>query len=90
MKKQPYTGPLERVNDTLWRIPRSYKAGMQVDGLIYVNDGFDPEGDLSAVRPGTFHQVEITNRPPCFVQSLARRIDWANAHDRRVETGSSV
>ncbi len=32
------SGPLERVNDCLWRIPKSYKAGMRVDGLIYADD----------------------------------------------------
>jgi len=33
-----FTGPLERVDATRWRIPKSYKAGMRVDGLIYAND----------------------------------------------------
>ncbi len=33
-----YNGPLERVNDYLWRIPKSYKSGMRVDGLIYASD----------------------------------------------------
>ena len=33
-----YSGPLERVNDVCWRIPRSYKAGMRVDGLIYADE----------------------------------------------------
>ncbi|MEK6237177.1 MAG: RtcB family protein, partial [Planctomycetales bacterium] len=33
-----YSGPLERVNDCCWRIPKSYKQGMRVDGLIYAND----------------------------------------------------
>lgn len=32
-----YSGPLEPVNDYLWRIPRSYKPGMLVDGLIYAD-----------------------------------------------------
>ena len=32
-----YGGPLERVNDYCWRIPKSYKAGMRVDGLIYAD-----------------------------------------------------
>ncbi|MCP4222693.1 MAG: RtcB family protein, partial [Actinomycetia bacterium] len=30
-----FEGPLERVEETVWRIPRSYKEGMLVDGLIY-------------------------------------------------------
>jgi len=38
MQKESYSGPLERVSDFLWRIPRSYKAGMRVDGLIYADD----------------------------------------------------
>ena len=33
-----YAGPLERVNEVCWRIPRSYKSGMRVDGLIYADD----------------------------------------------------
>ncbi len=35
MPKEAYAGPLERVTDYCWRIPRSYKQGMRVDGLIY-------------------------------------------------------
>lgn len=38
MAKGAYTGPLERVNDYCWRIPRSYRPGMRVDGLIYADD----------------------------------------------------
>src|SRR6187549_3778283 len=38
MPKDPFYGPLERVNDFCWRIPKSYKAGMRVDGLIYADD----------------------------------------------------
>ena len=33
-----YTGPLERVNDYCWRIPKSYKPGMRVDGLIFADE----------------------------------------------------
>ncbi|MFT5526136.1 MAG: tRNA-splicing ligase RtcB [Pirellulaceae bacterium] len=33
-----FQGPLEKVNDFCWRIPKSYKAGMNVDGLIYADD----------------------------------------------------
>ena len=35
---EAFTGPLERVDSCRWRIPRSYKAGMHVDGLIYADD----------------------------------------------------
>ena len=38
MPKQRYNGPLEPVGDCCWRIPKSYKAGMRVDGLIYADD----------------------------------------------------
>lgn len=32
-----YHGPLEKVNNYCWRIPKSYKPGMLVDGLIYAD-----------------------------------------------------
>jgi tRNA-splicing ligase RtcB len=35
MGKDIYRGPLEQVNECCWRIPKSYKPGMRVDGLIY-------------------------------------------------------
>src|SRR5205085_7147565 len=38
MAKQAYYGPLEQVNETCWRIPKSYKAGMRVDGLIFADE----------------------------------------------------
>jgi tRNA-splicing ligase RtcB len=38
MPKETYRGPLERVDECCWRIPKSYKQGMRVDGLIYAND----------------------------------------------------
>ncbi|MGE0610038.1 MAG: RtcB family protein, partial [Pirellulales bacterium] len=37
MSKDGFHGPLQRVNDNLWRIPKSYKPGMRVDGLIYAD-----------------------------------------------------
>ncbi|MFO1095531.1 MAG: RtcB family protein [Planctomycetaceae bacterium] len=37
MQKAAYTGPLERVSDYCWRIPKSYRQGMRVDGLIYAS-----------------------------------------------------
>ena len=36
--KGGYRGPLEQVSETLWRIPRSYREGMRVDGLIYASE----------------------------------------------------
>jgi tRNA-splicing ligase RtcB len=38
MGKDTYHGPLEQVNDCCWRIPKSYKPGMRVDGLIFTNE----------------------------------------------------
>lgn len=37
METERYTGPLEKVHDYCWRIPRSYKPGMRVDGLIFAD-----------------------------------------------------
>jgi len=38
MSNNSYEGPLEQVSTYLWRIPRSYKPGMRVDGLIYASE----------------------------------------------------
>jgi tRNA-splicing ligase RtcB len=38
MAKEAFAGPLEKVDDCCWRIPKSYKPGMRVDGLIFVDD----------------------------------------------------
>lgn len=38
MAKNSYHGPLIQVNSCCWRIPKSYKAGMRVDGLIYADE----------------------------------------------------
>ncbi len=35
---EKYTGPLERIDANRWRIPKSYKPGMHVDGVIYADD----------------------------------------------------
>jgi tRNA-splicing ligase RtcB len=35
-------GKLEKVDEFRWRIPRSYKPGMRVDGLIYADEGMLP------------------------------------------------
>jgi tRNA-splicing ligase RtcB len=42
MAKESYHGPLEKVDDTCYRIPRSYKAGMRVDGLIFTDEKLLP------------------------------------------------
>lgn len=38
MAKQTYQGPLERIDANRWRIPKSYRAGMRVDGVVYADD----------------------------------------------------
>ena len=38
MGKAGYHGPLERAGECVWRIPKSYKRGMRVDGLIFASD----------------------------------------------------
>jgi len=34
-----WEGKLEKVDDYRWRIPKDYKKGMRVDGLIYADEG---------------------------------------------------
>jgi tRNA-splicing ligase RtcB len=36
--KNDYTGPIERIDDCRWRIPKSYRPDMRVDGMIYADD----------------------------------------------------
>ncbi len=38
MPQEGFHGPLERVDECCWRIPRSYKPGMRVDGLIFASE----------------------------------------------------
>src|SRR5438876_11037230 len=38
MENRTYNGPLEQVDACCWRIPKSYKPGMRVDGLIFANE----------------------------------------------------
>src|SRR5262245_35786032 len=38
MPKDAYRGPLEQVNPCCWRIPKSYRPDMRVDGLIFASD----------------------------------------------------
>ncbi|MGH7169618.1 MAG: RtcB family protein, partial [Gemmataceae bacterium] len=38
MAKDIFRGSLEQVDTCCWRIPKSYKQGMRVDGLIFTNE----------------------------------------------------
>ncbi|MFC1709451.1 RtcB family protein [Candidatus Omnitrophota bacterium] len=33
-----WQGPIERIDEYRWRIPRSYKSGMRTDGIIYADE----------------------------------------------------
>src|SRR4249920_875434 len=37
-QKTGYTGPLEQVGPCQWKIPRSYREDMRVDGLIFADE----------------------------------------------------
>jgi tRNA-splicing ligase RtcB len=43
MAKETFRGPLERVDATCWRIPKSYREGMRVDGLIFADEKLIPQ-----------------------------------------------
>lgn len=38
MSDNIWEGPLEKIDDFRWRIPKSYKPGMRVDGIIYADE----------------------------------------------------
>ena len=38
MGKDGFQGPLQRVDEMTWRIPRSYKPGMRVEGRIFADE----------------------------------------------------
>lgn len=38
MAKPGYTGPLEQIDECLWRIPKSYKLGMRVEGRLFADE----------------------------------------------------
>jgi tRNA-splicing ligase RtcB len=42
MAKESFHGPIEKVDDCCYRIPRSYKPGMRVDGLIFTDEKLLP------------------------------------------------
>jgi len=39
VKEMPWEGTLKKIDDYRWEIPKSYKAGMKVPGLIYADEG---------------------------------------------------
>src|SRR4051812_2374134 len=68
MAKDTYHGPLEPVDPCCWRIPKSYKPGMRVDGLIFANDKLLP----SILKDQAPEQVvNVAHLPGIQVASLA-------------------
>ena len=62
------TGPLEKIDDYRWRIPKSYKAGMLVDGLVFASR--EMLGDL--LREQALEQVaNVAFLPGIVGHSLA-------------------
>ncbi len=43
-----WQGPLEKIDDWRWRIPKDYKQGMRVDGLLYADE--EMIGDIRSDR----------------------------------------
>src|SRR3982751_6351831 len=43
MAKETYSGPLEQVDACCWRIPKEYRPGMRVDGLIFTSEALLPQ-----------------------------------------------
>jgi tRNA-splicing ligase RtcB len=33
-----WNGPLERIDEFRWRLPKNYKSGMRTDGVIYADE----------------------------------------------------
>src|ERR1700733_3190425 len=42
MPKEAYHGPLEKVDECCYRIPKNYRQGMRVDGLVFTDDKLLP------------------------------------------------
>lgn len=43
MQAEVFTGPLEQLGPCTWRIPKSYKQGMRVDGIIFASEALIEE-----------------------------------------------
>jgi len=42
-KDRSWHGPIEQVGECRWRIPRTYKDGMRVDGMIFADEAMLPQ-----------------------------------------------
>ena len=59
-----FQGPLEKVTDQVWRIPKSYRRDMRVDGIIYANDELidqirKDQGPEQVVNVATLRPIRI-------------------------------
>ena len=59
---EKWTGKLEKVDDYRWRIPKSYKSGMRVDGLIYATEAMLDDIRSKRDRPTVFGKSLKTQR----------------------------
>src|SRR5881397_3270347 len=68
MTKGPYTGPLEQVDPCCWRIPKSFRPGMRVDGLIFASEAL-----LAKIRAdqGPEQVANVATLPGIQVASMA-------------------
>src|SRR4029078_407664 len=68
MPKETYSGPLQQVNETCWRIPKSYKPGMRVDGLIFADERL-----LASIKkdPAPVQVANVASLPAIQHASLA-------------------
>jgi len=68
MARHGYEGPLEQVSECCWKIPRSYRSDMRVDGLIYTSDAM-----IEQVRNDQAPEqvVNVATLPGIQVASLA-------------------
>ena len=66
--KEEWKGPLEKVDDNRWRLPKEYKRGMRVDGLIYADEKL--LADIK--RDRALEQVaDVANLPGIVKYSMA-------------------
>ena len=77
MTKEPYAGPLERVDECCYRIPKAYKPGMRVDGLIFASERLIEQRDRlrEAVRDLTQGVNLDEHRVAQEIAVLADRLD---------------
>ena len=80
MPTQRYDGPLEKVH-CCWRIPKSYKPGMRVDGLIYANEADRAHSRRSSAGPGG--ECRLPARHPIRQPGDARHPLGVRVPDRR-------